>query len=398
MFCPNIYWLIAARFVIGFASGIAMVVVPVYLGEIAPPTLRGMLGTCTQFAIVIGILASNLAAFPLATYNNWRYLFAISPLLSLLQLIASRYLVESPRWLLNRDTKSSDARVAIKRLRAYRRSSDVELEVQNYLFASAQHKTARHSAHSSGAIWDLIMARDVRILLISSVVLQIAQQLSGINAVFYYSTAFFEGVIDNPRLGTTLIGVVNLIATIAALKLMDNTARRTLLLFSGSGMVVAMLFIIAALKGFISNYFSLIGLMMFVCSFAVGLGPIPWLIVAEMFNAKYVATAMSLACIVNWLCNFLVGLSFPFFQAFLGPYCFVPFLGVLTVSLLFIYIYLPETHGRSVEEVYKFVTTKKSEDRSCRSSSIDAFEENVVDMPVIQAVEMLENYGHEFDI
>lgn len=93
----NVYWLIPARFLVGFASGLSSVVVPVYLGEIAPPTLRGTLGTCTQFALVIGILASSLVAFPLATESGWRYLFLVTPALCVLQLVLSSLLLESPR-------------------------------------------------------------------------------------------------------------------------------------------------------------------------------------------------------------------------------------------------------------------------------------------------------------
>lgn len=414
----NIYWLIIARFIIGFASGVAMVVVPVYLGEIAPPTLRGTLGTCTQFAIVIGILASNLVALPLSHLTDgWRYMFALSPLLSLLQLFASVYLVESPRWLLNKDENSRQARLDIKKLRAFRNSKDVENEVQNYLFASSRHKTSRASAHSTEAFLDLLFSPDIRILLVSSIILQIAQQLSGINAVFYYSTSFFEGVISNPLLGTILVGIVNLLATIVALKVMDKTMRRTLLLTSSFGMIVSMLVIMLALNQVIPKIFALIALLSFVTSFAIGLGPIPWLIVAEFFDSKYVATAMSLACIVNWFCNFLVGISFPFFQRYLHAYCFAPYCIILIASFLFIYFYLPETYGKSVQEVYDMVTTSsfmgKCSPRanpiigyqmvpqsaahytSSRRSSIDEFEENLVDMPVIEAIEMLESFEDE---
>lgn len=94
----SVYWLIPARFLVGFASGLSSVVVPVYLGEIAPPTLRGTLGTCTQFAQVIGILASSVLAFPLATESGWRYLFLVTPLLCVFQLLMSSFLLESPRY------------------------------------------------------------------------------------------------------------------------------------------------------------------------------------------------------------------------------------------------------------------------------------------------------------
>eukprot|EP01039_Chlorochromonas_danica_P003125 gene3125-3422_t len=388
----DIVILAVARLLIGLASGIAMVVVPVYLGEIAPPTLRGTLGTCTQFAIVIGILVSNLLAFPLANAELWRGLFLVTPLLAAVQLLASPYLVESPRWLLNRNEDSVEARVTIQKLRAFRQQSDIEQEVEHYLFAAAKHKTARSSAHSTGAIWDLLRAHDVRILLVSSIVLQIAQQLSGINAVFYYSTSFFEGVISSPLLGTTLIGVVNLFATILALGLMDNTPRRLLLLLSSIGMIVSMGGITASLMGIFPRWTSLLCLGAFVMTYAVGLGPIPWLIVAEMFDAKYVATAMSLSCLVNWMCNFLVGLSFPFAQLYLQEWCFMPFCLVLMASTLFVYLYLPETQGRSVAEVYKMVTTGSGRGRRRkRGDTLTDVEERIVDMPIIDAIELLES-------
>jgi MFS transporter, SP family, solute carrier family 2 (facilitated glucose transporter), member 3 len=325
------------------------------VGEIAPPTLRGTLGTCTQFALVVGILVSPLIAFPLATPSLWRWLFAATPILAILQLLVSPFLLESPRWLLNKDENSTVARCVIKALRGFRSDDEIELEVQNFMYASTKHKTGRDSAHSSGAMWDLWCAKDIRILVVSVIILQMAQQLCGINAVFYYSSSFFEGVIDNPLLGTTLVSAINVLATYIALKLMDTTNRRTLLLWSAGGMLLSTVFIIAALLHIIPNYLALLAVMAFVSFFEIGLGPIPWLIVAEMFDAKYVATAMSMACIVNWGCNFLVGLLFPFVQQALGPWSFGPFGLVLIATFLFTYLLLPETHGKSVAEIQRLI-------------------------------------------
>ncbi len=378
----NVYWLIPARLLIGFASGVSSVVVPVYLGEIAPPTLRGTLGTCTQFAMVIGILVSVLMAFPCATQTRWRLMFLVTPALSLLLVCASFFLLESPRWLLNRDEKSQEARLVIKKLRAYRRDADVEQEASNFLFAAAKHKTPYSSAHSSSAMLGLLANRDMRVLVVCAIALQMAQQLCGINAVFYYSTSFFAGVIADPLLGSALVAAVNVLATYVALKLMDSTKRRTLILWSSGGMLVSALAIIAALNGLLPNWAALAAVMLFVSFFEIGLGPIPWLIVAELFDSKYVATAMSLACIVNWACNFLVGLLFPFLHQALGPWSFGPFCVVLVATFVFTWRQLPETHGRTVEEVHRLL-------REDRHGADDVNE--ILDAPVIMAVEMLAN-------
>lgn len=382
----NIGQLILARFIIGFASGVSSVVVPVYLGEIAPPTLRGTLGTCTQFALVVGILASDLFAFPFATAELWRYLFSVTPLLCVVQLLLSSFLVESPRWLLSTNSNSSLARVAIKQLRGYRYDADVEMEVDNFLCASQKHKTGRSSAHSSGALWDLLHCAEMRVLVVASVILQMAQQLCGINAVFYYSTSFFKDVISSPLLGTTLVGLVNVVATYIALQLMDTTARKTLLLWSCGGMLASTIVIILVLLGFMSRPIALLGVVLFVGFFEIGLGPIPWLIVAEMFDAKWVATAMSLCSLVNWVCNFLVGLLFPFMQASLGSYSFLPFGVVLLLTMVYVSCLLPETYGRTVEEIQRIAGC----DPACGGSTVGMGSTGLT--PYVHVVRGVENY------
>ena len=190
-FALDMATIICARFVIGFASGYSSVLVPIYLGELAPPSLRGMLGTITQFAMVVGILVANIVAFPFANEEQWRVLFAVTPAVALFQLLMSPLLLESPRWLLGRDPKSLKARYIIKSLRGLRYDHEVETEVGHFMMGGA----AQQQEHSQFAVLaEMWSQRKTRILLISSLVLQMGQQFSGINAVFYYSTSFFEGV------------------------------------------------------------------------------------------------------------------------------------------------------------------------------------------------------------
>lgn len=122
--------------------------------------------------------------------------------------------------------------------------------------------------------------------MVSFVVLHAAQQLTGINAIFYYSNSFFVGIIDNPLVGTTLVGVINVVATYVALQLMDKAGRVPLILWSAGGMLASSVVVTLTLLGFLPNVVAVFGVMGFVTFFEIGLGPIPWLIVAEMFDAK----------------------------------------------------------------------------------------------------------------
>lgn len=183
-FALDMFTIILSRFIIGFASGYSSVLVPIYLGELAPPTLRGTLGTLTQFSMVIGILVADLLAFSFATEKLWRVLFAVTALTAVTQLLLSPFLLESPRWLLARDPKSLRARFIIKQLRGLRYDHEIETEVGNFVIGGAAQQS-EHGSQSAvlGEMWS---RRTIRRLLLSSLVLQMGQQLSGINAVFYY--------------------------------------------------------------------------------------------------------------------------------------------------------------------------------------------------------------------
>ena len=359
----NMAFITLARFIIGFASGFSSVLVPIYLGELAPPTLRGTLGTLTQFCLVSGIFVSNLLAFPFATEKAWRILFSVTAVTSTLQLLCFPFLIESPRWLLGRDRCSRRARYIIKKLRGLRYDHEIEIEVNH--FVSASHKQAcdnnEENTSSKVAFLAMLMDKQIRKLLVCSLVLQMAQQLCGINAVFYYSTMFFEGLIDSPLLGTTIVGGVNVAATYVALLLMENTNRRTLILWSAGGMFISSVMLVVCLLGYFSSKMaSLFFVIAFVSFFEIGLGPIPWLIVAEMFEAKYVATAMSASCQLNWACNFIVGLVFPYLQSYLGAFSFVPFAVVLLLTIIFVIVWLPETKGTTPEELREVIVRSLS--------------------------------------
>ena len=355
-FAPSLACLTVARFIIGIASGVATVLVPIYLGELAPPNLRGTIGTVNQFAHVSGILMADVLSFRFATENGWRTLFSVNILLTSIQLLLSYFVVESPRWLIeNNDPR---AKQALQQLRGYQEEEALERELGTYSQATKAHGQETESI--VGQLARMLSRSQDRYLFFCSLLLHVAKQLSGANAVFYYSTSIFQDVINDPMVITTLIGSVNVFFTYVALLLMDSCRRKSLLLWSVGGMLCACLTIILAQVGIIGSSISLVAVNVYIAFFEIGIGPIPWVIIAEMFEAKHVTVVMILCSQVGWVVNFMVSLVFPSLNRLLGDYIFVPFAFTLGTSVLFIWFALPETQGRTPAQVLVDVQWKAS--------------------------------------
>lgn len=365
---PSMLVVTLGRLVIGVASGASNVLVPIYLGELAPPSLRGVMGTLTQFGCVLGILFGSVTGFAFANPSGWRWMFFVISGIAMIQLAMAPFLLESPRWLLGRNPDSPKARFIIKKLRGFRYDEEVETEVELYIGASKSQSCDGDNDGASGqgggnnALAEMFADKKVRLLVVSAIVLQMAQQFSGINAVFFYSGLFFEGVIENPLVGSTLLGTVNVLATFLALYLMDRTGRRTLVMWSSGGMFFSCVVIVMALLGYFSKIVALGAVSVYVIFFAIGMGPIPFLMVAEMFDSKYVTVAMGLSSQINFTCNFLVGLFFPAMNEALGAYSFGPFGVVLLLTFLYALIWLPETAGTTPEELQAELVKKHAGD------------------------------------
>ncbi|GMF21182.1 unnamed protein product [Phytophthora lilii] len=349
-FAIDIYMLIVGRFLVGIASGTATVIVPLYLGELAPPNLRGALGTTYQVAMVLGILGTDIMAFGFSGESfsfmrpGWRLMFGFAGVLGALQFALTPLLIESPRWLLNNGNEK-EAEVILRRLR---QSDDVVEEIDSISAANTSE-----SGDVQG-VGDVLRDSSIRLPLIVAVVLQLAQQLSGINAVMFYATSFFQNAgLENPLVGITLVYIVNVLATIVALMLMDSAGRRPLLLWSIVGMLVSSGVLTVGLMELLpfASIFSVGGVMSFVWFFEIGLGPIPWLIAAEMFPPKSRTTATSIATMVNWLGLFIIGIVFPTMQDGLGDYIFIPFAILLALTLGFSLKFVPETKGKTLDEI-----------------------------------------------
>lgn len=404
VFSWNMTIMAVARFIIGVGSGFGSVLVPIYLGELAPPILRGVLGTgtyynrsdviycelrrvdpchdaltllfaaVTQIALVVGILAADFLAFPFTMENNWRLLFAVTPVVGIFQLVMSPFVLESPRWLLSRNPDSLRARYIVKNLRGFRTDMEVEDEVGHILTGGHKHgddqgNNCNKSATMVEMLSEIWENDKLRLLLISSFVLHAGQQLSGCNAVFYYSTLFFEGVVDKPLVGTTAVGAVNVVATLLSIPLMNHFKRRSLVMLSSVGMLVSCIVITMGLVGVLGKLCALLAVNTFIMFFEFGLGPLPWLFVAESFDGKYAAVAMAVSSQLNWICNFAIGFVFPFVNKALGPYSFLPFVGILMGVIIFAEIIMPDEPDSTPEAEADGMTRRLSSDLEFRPSS-----------------------------
>lgn len=359
-FAPSLTVLTGARFVIGIASGVSQVVVPVFIGELAPARLRGTLGTVNQFALVIGMLAAFLLSFIFATEEGWRYLLSMTVFVSLLQLLLLSQVPESPRWLLQQDHFHPDAEGVLKSLRVYEYEEDLTEEFSLYRGSSG----AKGGDQQSNAVLfqELMAKQNTRFLFCCVAFLHAAKQLSGISAILYYSTSLFEGVIENPLVVTTLVGSVNVLFTYVALRLMDKCRRKSLLISSLIGMLCSCSCLILGQVGVFRGPIAIVAVNAYIAFYEIGIGPIPWLIIAEVFEAKYVAVIMSKCCQIGWIVNFAVGFMFPSLNDALGEYTFIPFACVLLISLFFVWRVLPETQGKTPIEIANEVEARLSKD------------------------------------
>ncbi|XP_031708612.1 solute carrier family 2, facilitated glucose transporter member 3 [Anarrhichthys ocellatus] len=341
---------IIGRLIIGVFCGMCTGLTPMYVGEVAPTALRGAFGTLHQLALVIGILVAQIFGleFILGSDTLWPLLLALTILPAILQCIMLPFCPESPRYLLISLNKEEEARKALVRLRGCEDVSDDIQEMKEEGMKMAMEKKV--------SILELFRSRKYRQPIIIAIVLQLSQQLSGINAVFYYSTGIFDTAgVTQPIYATIGAGVVNTVFTVVSLFLVERAGRRTLHLIGLGGMAIFALIMTISLSLVKTNeslsYLAIVAVFGFVASFEMGPGPIPWFIVAELFSQGPRPAAIAVSGFSNWTANFLVGLGFPKLEELCGPYVFIIFMVFLIVFFIFTFLKVPETRGRTFDEI-----------------------------------------------
>ncbi|NWT41355.1 GTR3 protein, partial [Chroicocephalus maculipennis] len=342
--------LIIGRFVIGLFCGLCTGFVPMYISEVSPTSLRGAFGTLNQLGIVVGILVAQIFGLEgiMGTEALWPLLLGFTILPAILQCVALLFCPESPRFLLINKMEEEKAQAVLQKLRGTHDVSQDILEMKE--------ESAKMSQEKKATVPELFRSPNYRQAIIIAIMLQLSQQLSGINAVFYYSTGIFERAgITQPVYATIGAGVVNTVFTVVSLFLVERAGRRTLHLVGLGGMAVcAVLMTIAlALKDIVQwiRYISIVATFGFVALFEIGPGPIPWFIVAELFSQGPRPAAMAVAGCSNWTSNFLVGMLFPYAEKLCGSYVFLIFLVFLVIFFVFTFFKVPETKGRTFEDI-----------------------------------------------
>ncbi|KAG7237599.1 hypothetical protein INR49_032045 [Caranx melampygus] len=328
--------IIIGRLIIGVFCGLCTGLTPMYVGEVSPTAVRGAFGTLHQLGVVIGILVAQIFGleFLLGSDTLWPLLLALTAIPAVLQSIMLPFCPESPRYLLIVLNQEEEARKALVRLRGCEDVSDDIQEMREEGMKMAMEKKV--------TIAELFRSPKYRQPIIIAIVLQLSQQLSGINAVFYYSTGIFaDAGVTQPIYATIGAGLVNTVFTVVSLFLVERAGRRTLHLIGLAGMAICALVMTIALSlGKINpslNYLAIVAVFGFVASFEMGPGPRP--------------AAMAVSGFSNWTANFLVGIGFPKLKELCDQYVFIIFIVFLIFFFIFTFLRVPETKGRTFDDI-----------------------------------------------
>ena len=351
---PGTASLIVARVVAGCAIGIASFVAPLYISEIAPVEIRGKLVSINQVALTSGIVVSYAVDYALAGAHAWRWMCALAVVPAAAFGVGLAFIPDSPRWLAARGHVDR-ARAVLTRMRP---SAEVEGELG----------AIEDSVKKQKGEWSELLSPLVRPAMVVGIGLAIAQQITGINTVIYYAPTIFKfaGISSAPSaiLASIGVGLANVALTVVALQLIDRVGRRPLLLVSLAGMALslfalALAFSLRQLAGSL-GWMAVASLIIYVGSFAVGLGPVFWLLLSEIYPLRIRGRAMSVGTIANWASNLIVAMSFLTLTNVLGRAATFSLYGIVSVAAwLFAFFLVPETKGKSLEQIEEYWRVKK---------------------------------------
>lgn len=342
----NLEGMLLGRFLVGTGLGVGPPVSSLYVTEISPAFVRGTYGSFIQIATCLGLIGALLIGIPVKnTAGWWRVCFWVSAIPAAILALAMVFCAESPHWLYKRG-RIAEAEAEFEKLlgASHVKSAMAELS-----------KSDRGDETDSMKFSELLYGRHFRVVFIGSTLFAL-QQLSGINAVFYFSSTVFRSAGVSSNLANIFVGIANLLGSIIALVLMDKLGRKVLLLWSFSGMALAMALQVTAAglsaSGFGTLYLSVGGMLLFVFTFALGAGPVPGLLLPEILPSRIRAKAMAFCMSVHWVFNFLVGLLFLPLLEHLGRRLLYSIFGTFCLlAVVFVKRNVMETKGKTLQEI-----------------------------------------------
>jgi sugar porter (SP) family MFS transporter len=345
---PNLSSLIISRVVVGLAIGIASYIAPLYISEISPAKYRGALVSLNQLAITLGILFSYIVDTLYADTQAWRWMLGIGIIPAVCLLIGMIFLPYSPRWLMSRG-REAEAMESLKKILGQDENACAE-----------QLQIIKNSLSQQKGNWRLLFSPIIRPTLFIAGGLALLQQVTGINTIIYYAPTIFQMAgfhSASSAISTTMIvGVAFVLFTILALPLVDSLGRRFLLLTG----LVAMSLSLGLLSwifhlqnpGALLKDLTLVSMLIFIAGFAISLGPIMWLMIAEIFPLKVRGLGASIATCINWTFNWLVAVTFLTLINVIGASgTFFLYFVISIFAIIFVYAWAPETKGCTLEDI-----------------------------------------------
>jgi SP family xylose:H+ symportor-like MFS transporter len=346
------------RFIGGLGVGAASMTSPMYIAEITPARIRGRMVSVNQFAIIFGMLVVYFINYFIAgcgdeawnTETGWRWMFGSESLPALMLLILMFAVPETPRWLTKQNRKEEALRILSR--------------VDGEKFAETEMAAIEDAISHESASLKQLFQPGMKIVLIIGVVLAVLQQVTGINVFLYFGSEIFEKIggenIDAALLQQVMVGAVNLLFTIIAIWTVDKLGRRPLMIIGSTGMGISLF-----AMGFAGCYqatglWLLFFVLGYIACFALSVGPVTWVILSEIFPTRIRGRAMGIATVCLWLANTVVSQTFPMMdenkfliEKFNHGFPFFLYGGMCIVLILFMFKYVPETKGKSLEEIEK---------------------------------------------
>ena len=345
----HLYVFVVFRFIGGIAVGTASMLSPMYISEISPAAKRGSLVSLNQLAIVIGILVAFFSNYILVSVgdNNWRWMLAVMGVPALFFFAALLFIPESPRWLVQKG-KKTEAYSILERINGTE-AATVEMK-------AVEQSIAKEEKGSYKEVFSKKMSPLIRM----GIVVAVFSQVTGINSIMYYAPMIFAktGIgIGDSLMQTVAVGGVNLIFTFVAIKYIDKFGRKPLLIAGCTGMAISLVVLAVAfyLHEF-GGFLILASILIYIASFAASVGPVTWVFIAEIYPNRLRSEAMSVAVVFLWAAVFLVSLTFPYMlNALGGGTAFLVFGSMCVVYLVFLITKIPETKGKSLEELERIL-------------------------------------------